>query len=94
MSVTSITSSSTTTTIQPALVSGPITTDPAPTDPTPAPDEPVKVTIGKGHADLGLYGPGSKSRSGLADGTNPGQSAGRANSPNEGTLNPNNSQVA
>jgi hypothetical protein len=34
----------------------------------------------------------SKSRSGLADGTNPGQGAGRENSPNMGTLNPNNAK--
>ena len=33
-------------------------------------------------------------RSGLADGTNPGQGAGKSNSPNQGTLNPNNVSTA
>ena len=40
----------------------------------------------------GTGGPANTgNRSGLGDGTNPGQGAGRANSPNEGTLNPNQS---
>lgn len=38
--------------------------------------------------------PGANSRSGLGDGTNPGQGAGKANSPNGGTNNPNNSPFA